>query len=259
MANTLIGYTGFVGGVLSLQPGFDDLFRSTNIGEIAGREYDLLVCAGAPAAKWKANQRPEEDLANLRTLMASLSAARAKNAVLISTVDVYPDPQCVYEDAVIDPALGNAYGRHRLLLEQFFAEHFASSYIVRLPGLFGRGLKKNFIFDLVRNPASLSMTHCDSVFQFYNIERIWNDIQALIVSGVRLCNLATPPVSAKRVASDCFGFSFDNITDAGPVRYDIRTHHASVFGRSGDYISSLDEILRQIADFATGEKATPGA
>ena len=50
----LIGYSGFVGGNLLRQRSFDACFNSSNIEAIAGRSFDLVVCAGAPAEKWKA-------------------------------------------------------------------------------------------------------------------------------------------------------------------------------------------------------------
>ena len=70
MADALIGYTGFVGSNLLRQRAFDATYNSKNIGDIAGREFELLVCAGAPAAKWLANSKPDEDAANLDRLQA---------------------------------------------------------------------------------------------------------------------------------------------------------------------------------------------
>ena len=57
----LIGHTGFVGSNLASQHGYTDCFNSRNIGEIAGRCYDTVVCAGVQAVKYWANQHPEED------------------------------------------------------------------------------------------------------------------------------------------------------------------------------------------------------
>ena len=60
MSRALIGYTGFVGGNLHLQTPFDDVYNSKNIDSLRGKSYELVVCAGAPGVKWKANKEPEK-------------------------------------------------------------------------------------------------------------------------------------------------------------------------------------------------------
>ena len=256
MRTALIGYSGFVGSTLLTQTTFDDLYRSTNIHEIEGRSYDFLVCAGAPAAKWKANRFPAEDAENLLRLERLLETTTAWTAVLVSTVDVYPRPIGVYEDSVIQEMEAHPYGRHRLNLEQFFTRHFSRAFVIRLPGLFGRGLRKNFIFDLIRNPQSLHLTHRDSIFQFYNMARLWDDLRRVTSRDVRLINMATPPVSARELARRCFGIKFDITTAAEPVQYDMRTHYASLFGATGEYIVSREEILNGISRFVEEETAS---
>lgn len=68
----LLGYTGFVGTTLLTQTNFNDLYNSSNIKSIEDKEYGLVVCAAAPAVKWKANQAPLEDLDNINSLIESL-------------------------------------------------------------------------------------------------------------------------------------------------------------------------------------------
>ena len=43
MKTAIIGHTGFVGSNLLEAHAFDDLFNTSNIDQIAGREYDLVV------------------------------------------------------------------------------------------------------------------------------------------------------------------------------------------------------------------------
>ena len=76
-----------------------------------------------------------------------------EKVVLISTVDVYEGTFPVTEK---DAASGNgAYGKHRRMLETFVEETFKDHLIVRLPGLFGKGIKKNFIYDYIHYIPSL--------------------------------------------------------------------------------------------------------
>jgi hypothetical protein len=255
MATALIGFTGYVGSTLLNQTSFDHLYRSTNIDEIRGREFSLLVCAGAPAAKWKANKEPDEDWANLQKLIDKLETVRAGKAILISTVDVYGRPIAVDEDTPIDEQTSEAYGRHRYRLEQFFTSHFPGASVVRLPGLFGIGLRKNFIFDLIQNPGALHLTHHESRFQFYDMSRLWSDLGVITDSGVGLVNMSAEPVRAGDVARNCFGVDFTNVTSNPPVQYDMWSKHAALFGGTGHYAFSQEQTLEGIRRLAAIRKA----
>lgn len=252
MASALVGSTGFVGGELRLQTSFDDLFHSTDIETIRGRSYDLLVCAGAPAEKWKANKEPEKDRENLARLMANLAEVKARQAVLISSVDVYPSPVEVDEDTPVDPAGGSAYGRHRYELERFFVERF-ETIVLRLPGLFGRGLKKNIIYDFLHGNA-LDAICPASVYQFYPLARLWSDIGMAQRHGLRLVNLATEPVSVRDVAREAFGTDFVNPKQTNAARYDQRTKHAALFGGKGGYLMTRRQVLDAIRDFVASQR-----
>ncbi|MGZ6141955.1 MAG: NAD-dependent epimerase/dehydratase family protein, partial [Myxococcales bacterium] len=184
MTAALIGYTGFTGANLAAQAQFEHKYNSRNIEQIRGGAFDLVVCAGASAAKWKANNEPEEDRAAIQRLIEPLREVRAEKFVLISTVDVYPRPAEVDEDAPIDPAAATAYGRHRLELEQFCRERFAAT-VLRLPLLFGPGLKKNVLFDLMLDHQVQNL-HPDGVFQYYGVAHLWRDIHIALERGLAL-------------------------------------------------------------------------
>ena len=98
-SSALIGHTGFIGGNLLRQRPFDACFNSSNVEELAGRRFDLVVCSGVPAEKWKANRDPAGDLANIERLVRALDKVDARSVVLISTVDVFINPVDVDEDS----------------------------------------------------------------------------------------------------------------------------------------------------------------
>ena len=81
--------------------------------------------------------------------MAQLLHVRCKKLMLISTIDVLPKGAEKYEDVQLPEGSTSAYALHRIKMEQFVQEHFENVTIIRLPGIFGRGLRKNFIFDLI--------------------------------------------------------------------------------------------------------------
>src|SRR5262249_35175102 len=149
-----------------------------DIEEIAGQAFDLVVCSGAPAAKWKANRDPEQDRRCLDRLWANLDRVDAAKVVLISTVDVYARPVAVDEDADVDQGHATPYGQHRHKLECRIADRF-DALIVRLPGLFGPGLKKNVIHDFLSG-HELHKIDSRAVFQFYPLSRLWSDIEVAL-------------------------------------------------------------------------------
>lgn len=258
MPDALIGHTGFVGGNLLRQRSFDALYRSTNIGELAGRSFDTIVCAGAPAEKWKANQDPDRDRANLVPLRNALANARADLLVLLSTIDVFGNPNGVDEDSPVETTGLHAYGLHRYELERFARDHFPRVLVVRLPGLFGPGLKKNVIFDFLHD-NQVEKVHSEAVFQFYGLDRLWADVTTAVDAGLDLIHLATEPVRVGDVIAHAFGRDFHN-EPAGttPARYDFQTRHASLYGASGRYIQSRREVLDAIRAFAESERESAG-
>lgn len=270
MLTALIGSSGFVGGTLARQRHFDHLYRSTNITEIAGRSYDLIVCAGAPGVKWRANQQPDQDWASIELLIRCLDKCSAARFVLISTVDVYPLPQQVDEDTAIDVDRCHPYGKHRLLLERFVAGRFPEHHILRLPALFGPGLRKNFLFDLLHHNC-LDRTDWRSRFQFYDIRHLWRDCEWCIGAGLRLLNVSVEPLQAGEVAQRCFGIDFRNETNQLPIAYDMHSKHAARFNGLGScssprafrathrrdcgpYLYSAEETVSGIRSFVLAER-----
>ena len=251
----LIGHTGFVGGNLARQHRFDDAFNSRNIEQIAGRNFDLIVCAGVPAAKWKANADPEGDERNIARLMSALERANAERIVLISTVDVFIVPIAVDEASSIPTTNAQPYGRNRRHLEQFVAARFDAT-IVRLPGLYGRGLKKNAIYDLLHG-NELHKVDSRGVFQFYGVDRLWRDINVALANELEVVHLPTAPVSVADVARTAFGMDFTNETAAAPAKYDIRTRCAELFGgkAGAPYIEAREQELAGITAFVVAERA----
>lgn len=151
MKKGLIGYTGFVGNNLDSQIKFDEKYNSKNINEIKGKQFDIVYCAGVSAIKWFANQNPDKDMEGINSLIENLKAIKTKIFILISTIDIYTEFENINEDTLPNISKQDAYGKNRYYLENWVKNNFENYLIVRLPALFGKGLKKNFIYDLL-NP-----------------------------------------------------------------------------------------------------------
>lgn len=255
MTSALIGHTGFVGSNLAAQARFDETYNSRDIDRIAGRAFDLVVCAGVYAVKWKANQEPEADRAALERLVGPLRSVEAKRFVLISTVDVYPRPRGVDEDTIIDPAAASPYGRHRFELESFVRDRFRDSTVLRLPGLFGPGLKKNVIFDLLHDHR-VDQIHPEGVFQYYGLRHLWGDLQKALERRLPLLNLACEPLPTRELSLRVFGRELPASASPAPEGYDLRSKHAPLWGGApSGYLYSKEQVLRELAGFVEEERS----
>ena len=249
MRRALIGHTGFVGGTLLAAGGFTHGFNSRDFQDMRGAAFDEVVCAGIPAVKWLANKEPERDRAAIGALLAVLETVQADRFVLISTIDVYPDPAQPLDEAAALAGLPNhAYGRHRLEVEQFVAARFANHAVVRLPALFGEGLKKNALFDLLHD-NQVEKLNPAAQFQWYPTRRLPGDLVRVARAGLRLVNLVTEPVALREVVRRFFPGAGAGPESEPAPRYDLRTRHADLFGGTAPYITGRSQVLLAMGDF----------
>lgn len=242
----LIGSSGFIGSYLACRGNFDALYRRGNIALMRDRHFDEVVCAGMPAQKWRANQEPEADFENMKTLMEVLSSVETDRFVLISTIDVYADDQTGIEHG--PRSARHAYGRHRAILEDFVADRFPEHHIVRLPAMFGPGLRKNAIFDLL-NGNQLEKISPHSMFQWYDLRWLEADIASVIAEGAREANLFTPPVSMGAIQEMFFPEQALG-ANAPSVTYAHRTERSQT-----GFLRTADEVMRALEDFISEARA----
>lgn len=255
--NAIVGHTGFVGSNLCNQTVFESFFNSKNIQDIEGKAFDTLVFSGAPANKWIANKEPEQDWQNLQQIMARLKTVQARQLVLISTVDVIP-PSDTPQDETVDATAGknHAYGAHRLALEQFMRVQFANTLVVRLPGLFGPGLKKNVVYDLMHNNMLAAINPASS-FQYYDITRLWADVTLALEHQLDLVHLFTQPVTTRDILQRYFPDKSVGQTPAPEAHYDHHTRHAALYGGRGGWIASANTVLDRLGVYLTSEGVSP--
>ena len=301
MKIALVGYTGFVGSNIYASGQFDAVYNSKNIESAYGTNPDLLIYAGLRAEKYLANNAPEKDMELIIQAEENIIKINPKKLVLISTIDVFKVPKDVDENSEIDTEDLHAYGYNRYQLELWVRERYPDALIIRLPGLFGDNIKKNFIYDYIniipfmlrvdkfkelseKDPelnkyyhiqdngfykvnvsddereflksrfkklgfSALNFTDSRSVYQFYNLERLWDDIQKALEARLTMWHPATEPVSAGALYKYLTGEEFVNELGGIPADYDYKTAYASVFGGKGSYICSSDEVMNDIRKF----------
>lgn len=300
----IIGCTGFVGSNLCEQTSFDAMYNSKNIKDSYEKTFGLVIYAGVRAEKYLANQQPDHDRKYIEDAIENIKKTKVEKFVLISTIDVYPKPMGVDEKIQTDEELLHPYGLHRRMLEKWVEEYVPNSLIVRLPALYGKNLKKNFIFDMTNliptmikdekfqellceselnleeyytlqtngfyklnqlsdpqreklkiyfknnNFNALTFTDSRNEYQFYNLKYLWSHIKIALTNGIKLLNITTEPVAAAEVYAFTNEKPFKNIFPGKePVRYDIRTIHAGVFGGKNGYIFDKQFVLEDIKRF----------
>ena len=165
----LIGYTGLIGSnffnQIKKKKFKIEKFNSKNISKISStNKYDFVFCSALPAEKWFANKYPRKDYKNMKNLINKIKKINTKLFILVSTIDVN---------------FRHTYGKNRLEFEKFINKKFKKKIIIRLPGVFGKGLKKNIIFDLI-NKKNLENIFINDKFQWYDLASISKDTLKLI-------------------------------------------------------------------------------
>lgn len=174
MKKAIVGFTGFVGSNICSSTTFDEYYNSKNIENAFGTNPDLLVYSGVRAEMFTANSYPEKDLENIIQAIDNIKRINPKKLVLISTISVYPTFDGD-ETTIIDNNI-SAYGKHRRCLERWVEDNFNDSLIIRLPALYGQGIKKNFIFDMIHFiPVLLKTQKYDDLFKGSDLSGLYKD------------------------------------------------------------------------------------
>lgn len=258
MPDALVGHTGLVGTALKHQlcP-YAERFNSKNIADIRGRTYDTVYCAGLPAAKWLANRNGAADGANMRALFGHLKTVQCKLFVLISTVDVYDHTVPHQTEEGVPCVTQEPYGNVRWQFEELVRDRFPRHLILRLPALFGAGLKKNVLYDLLHDNR-VEHIHADGQFQWYGLGNLAADIQrwTLAAQPALIVNLVSEPLGTRDIVSACpaaFAKHAGKLrTGSPPVPYRVGSVHGmrsscAVLGELSQYVRMAAANTRRLS------------
>ncbi|HCS62197.1 MAG TPA: hypothetical protein DIW46_12530 [Microbacterium sp.] len=255
MRSALIGYTGFVGSNLLDAHGFDDVYNSTNIHEIADHDYDLVVSAGNRADSFRINNNGAADRAEVDALVDNVLSARIAKLVLISTVCVYPGGGSPDESIALSERGLTPYGANRLHQERRFSDA-VNTTCVRLPQLYGARLKKGVVYDLAHH-YRVEHIRPDVQFQHYDVRRLWGDINVALNNGLSSVNIATPPITNADLALNVFDRDISGHVPSEPesafaqmYTRNMTTQHAALFDSTDDYLITREEELASLRAFA---------
>ncbi len=196
MSVAIIGHTGFVGSYIHRIYPDACCFNSKNISSIKNQNFDMILCSGINATKWLANKNPIEDWENIKNLIDILKTVTCnKKFILISTIDVYDinayDINAHTNELIYQTK--EAYGKHRYQVELELQDLFQENLlIIRLGALFGFGLKKNLLFDIIQK--SKIIYNPQSCFQWYNMQWFHEDLKYILSTDLKVVNLFCEPI-----------------------------------------------------------------
>jgi hypothetical protein len=120
--------------------------------------------------------------------------------------------------------------------------------VLRLPSLFGPGLKKNAIFDLLTN-SNIDQINPAGKFQWYPVVRLWDDIKKAAAADLHLLNISTEPITTSAIAKNFFPRSSLATTSGEPSSYDVWSIHAEKFDKDGHYLLDKADVTQALSDY----------
>jgi len=235
----LIGSTGFVGQNLQSFIKFDHLYNSKNINTFKATDVEIdLYLACLPATKWLVNKDPISDFKNAINIFNYIKNGKYNNVYLFSTIDIYQNYPLHSNELtkIKSPTFG--YGPNRYAFEVMITNNlkYNNIKIIRLPALFGPGLKKNILFD-IKNDNEIMKINTNSFYQWYNMERLEDDLNKINLINHSIINMFPEPVNTLDFINNECGYHGDKMV------YDFKTIHTPS-GYWYDKDTSIEEIRK---------------
>lgn len=206
----VIGCDGFVGSALCrfISKTKNELVKinRNNYSDFINTKFDILINTATPSKRYWALNNPLDDFKATVGLTAEIVYNwHYDKLVQISTVSAK------YQ-------LDHPYGINKYLAEQLVVKHNANNLILRLGNLFGEGLNKGIVYDIIRgNPLFVSS---DSQYTFIDVDKAAEIIfSKLEKSGIENIN-SKNSISLKEIANELdldigFGDRYECQPDSG--------------------------------------------
>lgn len=220
----LIGSSGLIGKNLQTFLDFDYLYNSKNIDQFDSSPSGCdLYLSCLPATKWIVNKSPFDDLKNTMDIFYRIKDKSYNNVYLFSTIDVYNKSPLLSDESFIPIFDSLNYGSNRYIFETlvYYGLKYQSIKIIRLPGLFGKGLKKNILFD-IKNNNNINQINTNSTYQWYNLDRLSNDITLINDIDMEIINIFPEPINTLDIVQSILKERFIGY-HGYPVEYNYKT------------------------------------
>ena len=249
---------GFVGNYLKCNLDLPyDCYDTSNICNIQNKHYDLIYCAGLYSHKDYINKNGDNDLINIFNLQENLISCNIKRFILISTIEIY-DKSFQLQNENNHYISKESYGKNRYYMEEWVISNYTNYNIIRLPNVFGLGLKQNIIYDILNNNC-LENINLNCFYQWYYIDNLIYDIDWILKKNIKIINLFSEPIETKILIIKCFPryiipllqYNNDRIEYNYTSQYfnnQYRMDKKSIFKDLIDYIKLFDLLEKNNCD-----------
>ncbi|MCS6771722.1 MAG: NAD(P)-dependent oxidoreductase [Kiritimatiellae bacterium] len=184
----VIGAAGFIGSAVAAEA----KARGLEVIEVTRESYQpglaarWLINANGNSKKFLAREQPALDFdLSVRSVMQSLHDFQYERYCFLSSIDVYDnvsDPAANRETAAIRRDRLSPYGLHKLIAEDLVRAYAPRRLILRMGGFVGPGLRKNSVYDLLKNlPLRV---HPDSRYQYLHTRELAAIVLDLLAGAV---------------------------------------------------------------------------
>lgn len=97
--------------------------------------------------------------------------------------------------------------------------------------------------------TALNFTDSRAKFQFYNLNRLWKDINTAIDNNLKVINLATEPVVAFELYKYLYGKEFINEISSKIPNYNYKTKYYEKYNGEDGYILGKKDVMEDIKKF----------
>lgn len=105
---------------------------------------------------------------------------------------------------------------------------------------------KDILFSI--DETALQFTNSNSLFQFYNLNNLYDDILKSINNNINILNICSEPISAKELMKDILNKDF-NSNKAKLYNYNMKSIHASKWNNHNEYLYNKNNIYCDLKEF----------
>jgi hypothetical protein len=179
--NIAIVGEGLIGKRLAKFANPTHTFNSKTLLDLPMNDYDTVYVAAPSGNRIWASENPRFDQASTGLLIRNLLVTRCNRIVLMSTGDTQVRPD-------------TGYGKNRLELETAVRGRFSNHYIIRLPGLIGKDITKNILYDIKHKTEWVDKINGAVKQQWYLLDDLKYDVPKIINGDTRVVNLGSEPI-----------------------------------------------------------------